>query len=191
LDRAVAEREHRHWLPAGGIELVPNIESARGVVQTYAIATASPRVTGVAGSTEDMAADLGAIRGKDALELAYVRQRLHIECVAARVLSIDCPYTFADLAGCAADARYARRLGYLAKSAVDPAHVGVINEAMTPSASEIAEARAVVAAFEAARAEGQDRARLGDVLVEIPIYLNAKRTLERALALAAAVPRSA
>lgn len=186
LDRAVAELEREHGLPVGGIELVPNIESARGIMQTYAIATASPRVTGVAGSTEDMAADLGAVRGKDAAELAYVRQRLHMECVAAKVLSIDCPYTFADIVGCAADTRYARRLGYVAKSAVDPAHVAVINEVMTPSSPEIAEARAIVVVFEAARAEGRDRARHGDVLIEMPFYLNALRVLDRAAALDAA-----
>jgi citrate lyase subunit beta/citryl-CoA lyase len=84
----VARLEREHGLPAGLIELVPNIESARGIMQTYAIAKASERVTGVAGSTEDTAADLGAIRGKDAIELAYVRQRLHVECVAAGVLSV-------------------------------------------------------------------------------------------------------
>ncbi len=186
LDRAVSLLEIRHGLAQGDIELVPNIESARGVIQTYAIAGTSPRVTGVAGSTEDMAADLGAIRGKDAAELAYVRQRLHVECVAAKVLSIDCPYTFADAAGCEEDARQARRWGYVAKSAVDPAHVAVINRVMTPSSAEIAEAQAIVAAFEAARGAGRDRARVGDLLVEMPIYLNARRILDRAAALAAA-----
>jgi citrate lyase subunit beta/citryl-CoA lyase len=184
LDHSVGKLERAHGLPPGGIEIVPNIESARGVIQTYAIATASPRVTGVAGSTEDMAADLGAVRGKDAVELAYVRQRLHAECVAAGILSIDCPYTYADAEGCAADARWARRLGYVAKLAVDPAHVAIINAAMTPSAAEISHARAIVGAFEAARADGRAGARVGDVLVEMPIYLNAKRVLERAAALA-------
>ncbi len=183
LDREVTRLEREHGLAAGIIELVPNVESALGVVQAFAIAKASARVTGIAGSTEDMAADLGAIRSKDAVELAYVRQRLHVECRAANVLSIDAPYTFSDQAGVASDARFARRLGYLAKSAVDPAHVAAINAAMTPSASEIAEARAVVAAFEAARARGEERARLGDLLVEVPFYLNAKRLLERAAAL--------
>ena len=110
-------------------------------MQTYAIARASPRVTGVLGSTEDVAADLGAPRGKTAIELAYARQRLQLECTAANILSVDCPYTFADLEGCQADARYARQLGYTAKSAVDPNHAG-INRVMTPSAE-----RATVEAF--------------------------------------------
>lgn len=183
LDDIVARLEVEHGLPPAGIELVPNIESARGVMQTYAIATASRRVSGVVGSTEDMAANLGAVRGKDAAELAYVRQRLHLECTAARVLTIDCPYTFSDAAGCEADARYARRLGYIAKSAVDPAQVAIINKAMTPNPSAIETASKIIAAFEAARAAGQDRAHVGEALVEVPTYFEAQRTLARARAL--------
>jgi citrate lyase subunit beta / citryl-CoA lyase len=183
LDGEVTRLELALAIPAGSTELVPNVESARGVLNAYTIGKASARVTGVLGSTEDMAADLGAPRSKTAIELAYARQRLHFECTAANVLSIDCPYTFADLTGAEGDARYARQLGYVAKSAVDPEHVPAINRVMTPSAAEIGEARAIVAAFEAARAAGQERARQGDLLIEVPAYVSAKRLLARAAAL--------
>ena len=185
LDEEIRRLEQRFDIPAGATELVPNIESARGIMQTYAIATASRRITAVLGSTEDMAADLGAPRSKASVELAYARQRLHLECRAANVPSVDCPYTFADTEGCAADARYARQLGYAAKSAVDPAHAAIINTVMTPSADDVAEAREIVALFEAARAAGRDRARRGDLLVELPTYLSAARLLARAAALGA------
>lgn len=183
LDRAVSRLEDALAIPAGSTELVPNVESARGILNAFAIAKASPRVTGVLGSTEDMAADLGAPRSKAGIELAYARQRLHFECTAAGVLSIDCPYTFADLEGCESDARYARQLGYVAKSAVNPDHVAAINRVLTPSHGEVGEARAQVAAFEAARAAGKERGRLGDLMLEVPTYLNAKRLLARAAAL--------
>jgi citrate lyase subunit beta/citryl-CoA lyase len=183
LGEEVGRLEQRFNIPAGSTELAPNIESARGIMQTYAIARANPRVTGVLGSTEDVAADLGAPRSKGAIELAYARQRLHLECTAANVLSVDCPYTFADSDGCEADARYARQLGYTAKSAVDPNHATVINRVMTPSDEEIREARSIVEAFEAARAVGKDRARRGDLLIEMPYYTSAKRLLARATAL--------
>src|SRR5215208_3855264 len=91
LDEEVSRLEERLGLPAGATELAPNIESARGIMQTYAIAKASPRVTSVVGSTEDLAADLNAPRSKAGAELAYARQRLHLECTAAEVLSVDCP----------------------------------------------------------------------------------------------------
>ncbi len=180
LEQEVGRLEQRYGIPAGSTELAPNIETARGVMQTYAIAKASARTSAVLGSTEDLAADLGAPRSKAAVELAYARQRLHLECAAAGIPSVDCPYTFSDAEGCEADARYARQLGYAAKSAVDPAHPAIVNRVMTPSAEEIGEARSIVAAFEAARTLGQDRARLGDLLVEVPSYLNAQRLLARA-----------
>jgi len=183
LGEAILHHEYAFGIPAGTTELVPNIESARGIMQTFAISTASPRVTAVLGSTEDMAADLGAPRSRSGQELLYARQRFHLECVAARVVSVDCPYTFADLEGAAADARFARSLGYVAKSLVRSEHADAINAAMTPSTDEVRQARAVVAAFEAARRHGADRVEVDGLLVEVPFYASAQRLLARAAAL--------
>jgi citrate lyase subunit beta/citryl-CoA lyase len=94
-------------------------------------------------------------------------------------MAIDAPYTFSDVDGARADTLYARRLGYRAKSAVLPAHVAPINAVLTPDATAIARARRVVEAFDAARAEGRDRAEVDGALVEVPTYLNAKRLLAR------------
>jgi citrate lyase subunit beta/citryl-CoA lyase len=183
LDQEIGRLEKSLDIPAGVTELVPNIESARGIMQTFAIAKASRRITGVLGSTEDVAADLGAPRSKTAAELAYARQRLHLECTAAAIVSVDCPYTFSDVEGCEADTLYARQLGYVAKSAVDPDHVAAINRVMTPSADAVREARAIIEAFDAARAAGKDRARRGDALIEVPSYTSAVRLVARATAL--------
>lgn len=183
LAEAVLAEEYANGIPSGTTEIVPNIESARGLIETFAIATASPRVTAVLGSTEDMAADLGAPRTREARELAYARQRLHVECVAAGVVSVDCPYTFADAAGCEADARAARAMGYVAKSAVNPTHVAAINAVMTPSSDEVRQAAAVIKAFEAARAKGLDRVEVDGLIVEMPTCLSAQRLLARAKAL--------
>lgn len=179
LDRAIADHERRLAIPTGSTELVPNVETAAGLVATAAIVRASARVKACLVAAEDMAADLGAERGPDGIELAYVRQRFLVECVAAGVVAIDAPYTFSDTAGAAADARYARRLGYRAKSAVLPAHVAAINAAFTPDAEAIARARRVIEAFDAARAAGRDRAEVDGTLVEVPTYLNAKRLIAR------------
>jgi citrate lyase subunit beta/citryl-CoA lyase len=183
LAEAVLSEEYANGIPSGTTEIAPNIESARGLIQAFAIATASPRVTAVLGSTEDMAADLGAPRSRRAHELAYARHRLHVECVAAGVLSVDCPYTFADAAGCKADTRAARAMGYVAKSAVHPSHVAAINAVMTPSRAEVRRAASMVKAFEAARAKGLDRVNVNGLTVELPTYLSAQRLLARATAL--------
>lgn len=159
----------------GAVDLVPNIETAAGLLSAYAIAKASKRVAAMLLASEDMVADLGTARTRRGAELAYVRSRFLVECRAAGVEAIDCPYTFGDVEGAAADARYASRLGYRMKSLVDPSHAAVINRALTP---DLARARRIVAAFEKARARGKDRARLGGALIEVPVYAAAKRLLE-------------
>jgi citrate lyase subunit beta/citryl-CoA lyase len=125
-----------------------------------------------------MVADLGTERSRTGEELAYVRARFLVECRAAGVEAIDCPYTFSDVKGARADGRYARRLGYRMKSLVEPSHAKAINAAFTPTAAELKNARKIIAGFEKARAAGRDRAEVNGALVEVPIYAAAKRLLE-------------
>ena len=160
-----------------GVELVPNIESARGLLRVLDIATASRRISALLVASEDMVADLGAERSRGGAELAYVRARFLVECRAAGVEAIDCPYTFSDTKGAVADARHAKQLGYRMKSLVDPSHAKAINAVFTPSRAELAKARKIVRAFERARAAGRDRAKVGGALIELPIYAAAKRLL--------------
>lgn len=180
LDRRIGELEGRHGIAAGATEIVPNVELALGLVNAFAICRASPRVTAALVAAEDMAADLGAERSEDLSELDHVRARFHVDCRAAGVTSIDMPYTWSSVEGARHHALGARRLGYRAKSAVDAAHVAVINEVFTPGQEEIARCRRVVEAFEAARARGEARVEIDAVQVEVPIWRNAVATLERA-----------
>jgi citrate lyase subunit beta / citryl-CoA lyase len=161
----------------GRLELVPNIETAAGLIQAFAIAKASRRVSAMLVASEDMVADLGTSRTRGAAELAYVREKFLVDCRAAGVEAIDCPYTFSDAKGAAAEARHARSLGYRMKSLVDPAHARGVNAALAPSAAELTKARRIVRAFESARAAGRDRASVDGALIEVPIYAAAKRLL--------------
>jgi citrate lyase subunit beta / citryl-CoA lyase len=179
LDEAVARFEREYGIPEGSTALLPNIEFARGLVQTDGIAKASQRTRACLLASEDLAADLGAERGQDSVELAYCRQRFIVECVAAGVVAVDCPYTWSDTEGVERDARWARRLGYVAKSLVDPAHAAVVNGVLTPRDDEIRRARDIVTAFEAARAAGEARVEVNGSLVELPTYFTAKRLLAR------------
>jgi citrate lyase subunit beta/citryl-CoA lyase len=180
LDAAIAAGETRHGFAVGAIAIVPNVETAAGLVRTIEIARASPRVIACLVAAEDMAADLGAERRPDGAELAYVRARFLVDCRAAGVEPIDCPYTFADAEGAEREARGARRLGYRCKSLVRPEHAAPINLALTPNREELAAAQALVAAFEAARARGEDRAQVDGAWVEVPTFLNAQRLIARA-----------
>lgn len=180
LDEAVTRFERDYGLPEGKTRLLPNVELARGLVQTGKIAAASPRTIACLMASEDMAADLGAEREPDSRELDYCRQRFLVECVAAGTFAVDCPYTWADGEGAERDTKWARRLGYKAKSAVNHDHVALINAILTPSPQEIEQAGTIVSAFDDARAAGLARVEVDGSLVEVPTYTTAKRLLERA-----------
>jgi citrate lyase subunit beta / citryl-CoA lyase len=184
LAAAVSRCEREYNLADGATMLLPNIELARGLVQTAAIVRASARVKACLIGSEDLAADLGAERGADGIELAYARQRFLVECVAEGALAVDCPYTwFGDADGLARDTHWARRLGYQAKSAVDPEHCAIINAVLTPTAAEIAAARAILDAFAAAQGSGRSRVEVGGILLEKPAADRAGRLIARAKAL--------
>jgi citrate lyase subunit beta/citryl-CoA lyase len=184
LDAAMTRWERELGIVEGSTELVPNIESARALMNTLSIATATPRVIACLVASEDMAADLGAERARDGHELDYVRQRFLVECVAAGVLAIDCPYTWSDVEGAVRQGEWGRRLGYRAKSLVAPAHAPYLNVLFTPQPDKIAEAKRIVEAFETARARGEGGVEVEGTLVEAPIYHNARRLLARAEAFA-------
>lgn len=159
----------------GAVGLVPNVESALGVRNAYDIARASPRVTALLLASEDLVADLGTERTRGGEELAYARARFLLECRAAGVEAIDRPYTFSDAKGAVADARVAKKLGYRMKALVEPSHARGVNKVLTP---DLARARRIVAAFEKARAQGRERAKVDGLLVEVPVYAAARRLLE-------------
>ena len=162
----------------GKVDLVPNVETAAGLLNTFAIAKASKRVVALLVASEDMVADLGTNRSRGGEELAYVRARFLVECRAASVEAIDCPYTFSDVAGAVRDAKYAKQLGYRMKSLVAIKHAAAINKVFTASDSELRKAERLVLAFEKARQEGKGRAKVDGKLIEVPIYSAAKRLLQ-------------
>lgn len=180
LDAAISEWEQRLGVTAGATGILPVCETALGVVEVRAIAAASPRIRAALLGAEDLAADLCAERQPEAVELDHARRRFLLECRAAGIEPIDAPYTFGDAEGAVREARYARRLGYRCKSLVRPEHARALNEALTPAGEELRRARAMVAAFEAARARGEDRALAEGLWVEVPTYRNALRLIERA-----------
>ena len=184
LHEAIGQWEAQLGLPQGSTEILPVCETALGVADLRLIAGGSPRIRSALLGAEDLAADLCAERQPDAVELDHARRRFVLECRAAGIEPIDAPYTFSDAEGAVREALYARRLGYRSKSLVRPEHAGALNAALTPGADELRRAIALVAAFEAARARGEDRALVDGLWVEVPTYRNAQRLLDRARRLA-------
>ena len=127
-----------------------------------------------------LAADLGAERGQDGIELAYCRQRFLVECVAAGVVAVDCPYTWSDLEGVDARCALGAAIGLCREK---PGRSGACRPSSTalchPLTTNFAAPVEIVTAFETARAAGQARVEVDGSLVEVPTYFTAKRLLAR------------
>lgn len=182
LDKAVHHFEILYDIEPGSTELVPNIESALGVLNTCAIAQASSRIHAMLVGTEDMVADIGAERTRAGNELNYIRNRFLVECAAMGITPIDCPYSYSDNDGAQRDMNLSRSMGYRAKAIVNEQFVECVNRTLTPSAQEITQAKQVIAAFEMARKKANGKrvaaAVVNGFLTEVPDYLAALRLLE-------------
>ena len=73
--------------------------------------------------------------------------------------------------------RLARRLGFGGKFLIHPSQVEPVNRIFRPTLEEIARARSVVAAFEAAIAQGFASTSLDGKMIDIPIANRARRLL--------------
>jgi citrate lyase subunit beta/citryl-CoA lyase len=180
LHAAIAHWESVLGISENSTEILPVCETALGVVEVRTIAGGSTRIRCALLGAEDLANDLCAERGADAVELDYARRHFVLETRAAGIEPIDAPYTFNDIEGAVRETRFARRLGYRCKALVRPEHAKAVNDVLTPSVDELGRAQAIVDSFDAARMRGEDRALVNGLWVEVPTYRNARRLIERA-----------
>lgn len=171
-----------------GAPVWPMIETAAAVLDVAAIARAAAR-SGEAAlvvGTNDLAAELFATPGADRAELAAALQFSVLAARAAGIDVIDGVFNdVGDADGLAAEAAAGRAMGMSGKSVVHPAQIALVNAAFAPDEAAVTQARAVVAAFEAAAVAGRSVATLDGRLIERLHVDGARRTLALA---AAAVP---
>jgi citrate lyase subunit beta/citryl-CoA lyase len=172
-------------------------ERGNATAQVLAIATETPaamfqlgtygglkRLAGLTWGAEDLPAAIGAATsrepdGRYAPPYELARSLCLFGAAAAGVAPIETVYpAFRDLDGLAAYAARARRDGFTGMMAIHPDQVPVINTAFTPSEAELAQARAVVAAFEAQ--PGAGTLSLDGRMIDRPHLLQAQRTLAAA-----------
>jgi citrate lyase subunit beta / citryl-CoA lyase len=164
----------RAALPSGGF-VIPLIESARGVLAVESIAVV-PAVQRLAFGTLDYAVDLelsGDERG-----LIYPACRIAIASRAAGLLSPVAGVTtdIGDEAKLLADLALERACGFGAKLCIHPRQVAALHRAMTPGPEEIAWAKRVLAAADAAAGAVQ----VDGQMVDRPVVLKAQGILDRA-----------
>jgi citrate lyase subunit beta / citryl-CoA lyase len=184
LGAKLAVREAEHGLDDGGTRIVAiATETAASLFVLGGFAGASRRLAGLAWGAEDLSADLGAEANRDEAGLftepfRLARNLMLFAAAAAEVDAVDTVFTnFRDPEGLARECREAQRDGFVAKLAIHPGQVPVINEAFTPTPEAVARARAIVDAF--AQNPGAGVVGLGGEMIDQPHLKRSERLLRR------------
>ena len=183
-DAYMSEVEARLGMEQGTVKLMPLIETALGVENSYLIASSTPRIQALFLGAEDLTADLQCKRTKEGREIEYARTRLVVAARAAGVDVYDTPFTDVnDDEGIVTDAELAKALGFTGKASISPRHVAAINQAFSPSKADVDYAYEVMDAIRLAKEQGKGAIALRGKMIDAPIVARAERTIAMAEAL--------
>ncbi len=164
--------------------LMPIIESALGIENSSGIAKASENVVALAIGLEDFTADLGVTRTAEGRESLYARSRLVIAAKAAGIQPIDSVFSdVADMEALKQNVRNSKALGFEGMGCIHPRQVAVINQGFAPDETEIEKSMNIMIAFEEARKNGLGVVAVGSKMIDQPVVLRARKTIELAIKL--------
>lgn len=180
LAEQVTEAEARHGKTSGRTRLIGLVETAAAVPQMEAIARADPRMVALGAGGEDLATDLDMEPSPDAL---YLPKMLCVLAArAAGILPLGFIGTVAGLddpESYRAMLRRSRGLGFACASCVHPSQVAMVNEEYGAWPEAVAQARRIVAAFEAGVTEGVGAVSLDGRMIDAPVAERARRLIAR------------
>jgi citrate lyase subunit beta/citryl-CoA lyase len=143
------------------------IETARGVLNSDAIASAHPRMGALMIGSADLTKDLRAIQTPDRLPLVTSIQLVVLAARANGLTVLDAPFfDLSDDDGFLASCRQGREFGFDGKTLLHPKTIAGANAAFGPSAKEIAWAHRITEAHQAALADGQGVILVDGQLIE-------------------------
>lgn len=156
------------------IRLLVNIETPKAMANAADIAAASPRVAGLQLGLGDLFEPHGVDR-HDVANVHATMFAVRMAAAQAGVFAVD--GAFADLedaAGFSAEARMARRLGFVGKSCIHPRQVALANAAFAVSEEELAAARRIVDAARPAVEQGRGVFVVDGKMIDLPFLKRAQ-----------------
>lgn len=196
LDTLLSQVEMRMHL-AQRIGIEAQIETASGFLWVREIAQSSPRLEALIFGPGDYAASLrmplANIGETDEHDALYPGHRwhavMHSVVAAARAYGLRCmdgpSANFKDVTGFERACRVALALGFDGKQCIHPSQVATANRVFAPTPDELAWARAVVAAYEQASAEGRGAISVQGKMIDAANIRMAQTTLRRQQAIEA------
>ncbi len=162
------------------------IETPRGVLAVQDIAAADSRLAGLIVGTADLAKDLQCAHPADRWPMLQALQMCVLAARAYDLAVLDGVHLeIADMGAFDAACHQGRALGFDGKTLIHPSQIAGANAAFGPSEEELARARRIVAAHDAAAAQGHGVTLLDGRLVESLHVKEAERLLAQADLIAA------
>jgi citrate lyase subunit beta/citryl-CoA lyase len=166
------------------IFLMPIIESALGVENSFEIARSSENVVAIAIGLEDYTSDLGVQRTNEGRESFYARTRLVVAAKAAGIQPIDSVFSdVADMETLRQSVLTSKALGFEGMGCIHPRQVPVIRQGFAPDKTEIEKSKNIVIAFETARLKGLGVVAFGSKMIDPPVVSRAQKTIDLAVRL--------
>lgn len=183
LDADITAAEKEFGREKGSTMLMAAIESAKGVINAYQIASASDRMMGIALSAEDYTTDMKTHRYPDGAELEFARNMVLHAARAAGVAAFDTVFTnMNDTEGFYRETEYIHQLGFDGKSLVNPRQIPMVNKVYEPTKKEIENAKNVENAIKEAKLKGSGVISMNGQMVDRPVVLRAERVMRLAKA---------
>ena len=184
IDAAITQLETARGLVPGGIRLIAQIESARGVLNAREIAGATPRLAALGLGMEDLIADVGGAVGADALYFPAM-QTLYAarEAAVTPIGYLGSITVYKDTDRFGEWIRRAKSLGFEGGFCIHPNQVEILNREFRPSPAEVRAAEALVAAYQQQASTGVGAFAHEGKLVDAPVIARAQRVLRRAAVL--------
>jgi citrate lyase subunit beta/citryl-CoA lyase len=180
----VDELEAERNLPAGSMKFAVLVESTKGFFRMEEIAKCHPRIVSLSLGSEDFAADAGMQSEPEGL--FYPKQHMLFAARAAGILPMGFVGSIADFRdqeAFRAIIRRSKRLGFMGASAIHPLQVPVLNEEFGVTDAEVDRAQRMVAAYDAAFAQGLGAVQFEGAMIDVPVVQRAKNVLARAAAI--------
>ncbi|MBF4694096.1 HpcH/HpaI aldolase/citrate lyase family protein [Fusibacter ferrireducens] len=182
LDVLLTEIERAHNIEVGSVKVQCAIETPKGVVNSLAIAQASPRVTSISFGAEDFTRTLGTDRTKAGNELFLARSTVALNANIAGVDAIDTVYAdVKDEEGFIKEVESARNLGFSGKSCIHPSQVELVHKIYTPNSKDIEASIKIIEAARNADIEKGGVIVVDGKMIDIPVIAKAERILELAV----------
>ena len=161
------------------IQIIPSIESAEGVVNSYSIASFGKRVTAIVFGIFDLLNDLGVEYTKDSPGGKYSRYKIPVDAAAAGISAIDGIWQdLNDLKGLQKDCNFGKSLGYAGKSVIHPDQISMVHKSFYPNKTEISWAEKVCKVYLESTKKGKGATTVDGKMIDEVHYKQAQALLD-------------